>query len=70
MPIDRTSEEFHAYRTKLEELAWNLVGHCEEYEALMEDATVEPLAYVEALELLILNHGKYHAVDPSAGRAC
>ena len=36
-PLDRTPEEFTNYVKRLEELAWRLVGDCEEYQALMED---------------------------------
>lgn len=52
---DRTPEEFTRYVKRLEELAWRTVGTCEEYEALMEEAKLDRLSYVEALEMLILN---------------
>ena len=53
-PLDRTPEEFTRYVKRLEELAWRLVGDCEEYQALMEDESMAHRTYVEALELLIL----------------
>lgn len=54
MSIDRTPEELAAYVERLEELAWKNVGHCDAYEALMEDPPASHLVYVEALEKLIL----------------
>lgn len=51
---DRTPEEFTRYVKRLEELAWRLVGDCEEYQELMEDESMAHRTYVEALELLIL----------------
>ncbi len=39
---------------RLEALAWKLVGHRDEYEALMDDPVMSQLTYVEALERLIL----------------
>ena len=53
-PLDRTPEEFTRYVKRLEEFAWRLVGHREEYQALMEDELMAHRTYVEALELLIL----------------
>lgn len=52
-PLDRTPEEFSRYVKRLE-LAWRLVGDCDEYQALMEDESMAHRTYVEALELLIL----------------
>ena len=54
MPADCSPEEFVAYVERLEELAWKQVGHCDAYETLMEDPPDSQLAYVEALEKLIL----------------
>ena len=54
MPITRTPDEFASYEKRLEELAWRLVGHRDEYEALMEEGKLDRLSYVEALERLVL----------------
>ena len=54
MPADCSPKEFVAYIKCLEELAWKEVGHCDAYETLMEDPPDSQLAYVVALEKLIL----------------
>lgn len=53
-PLDRTPEEFTRYVKRPEELVWRLVENCDEYQALMEDESMEHRTYVEALEILIL----------------
>ncbi len=70
-PLDRTPEEFTNYVKRLEELAWRLVGDCEEYQALMEDESMAHRTYVEALGLLILmkSGGRLSEVRPVANRA-
>ncbi len=54
MSIHRTPEELTAYVKRLEELAWRLVGDCEEYQTLMENDSMAGVTYIEALEMLIL----------------